>query len=143
MPREDVEVAAARGDDNGAVEGVAEQHGGDAVRVEVMRVDQIEIAALADLMPQQRQGRTEESKRRYAHPEFRQYGIAWMIDMQPLAGLLTRDPGKLGIPAEPSRPERKPWTGRHDAGGNGAVLDQLPQARLDKNPVLGLDRARI
>src|SRR4029077_10237909 len=102
-----------------------------------MRVDQIEVAALADLMPQQRQNRREESERRNAHPEFRQYGVARMIDMQPLAGLPRRNPGNLGIPAEPFRPERKPWTWRHDAGGNGAVIDQFAQASLDKNPVLG------
>ena len=46
-------------------------------------------------------------------------------------------------PAEPRGPEGKPRTGRQDAGGNGAGLDEFSQARLDENPVLGLYRARI
>jgi hypothetical protein len=108
-----------------------------------MRVDQIEIAALAHLTPKQRQYSREQSKRRNAHPNFRQCWVAWMIDRQLVAGLLAGDPGELGISAQPYRPERKPWTGRHNAGANSAVLDQLPQASLDKNPVLGLHPARI
>ena len=66
-----------------------------------------------------------------------------MVDTQPVADFLPWNPGKHGITAEPRGPEGKPRTGRQDAGGNGAGLDEFSQARLDENPVLGLYRARI
>jgi hypothetical protein len=66
-----------------------------------------------------------------------------MIDMQLVAGLSARDPGKHGVPPEPLGPNRKPRTGRYDPSADRTALDQLPEARLDENPVLGLRRARI
>ena len=35
------------------------------------------------------------------------------------------------------------WAGGEDASGDRTALDELEQARLDEDPVLGLDRARI
>src|SRR6516164_9497562 len=53
--RDDVEIAAAGGDDDRATEGASEQHCGDAVRIEIMRVDQIEVPPPAELSAQNRQ----------------------------------------------------------------------------------------
>lgn len=66
-----------------------------------------------------------------------------MIDTQPTTGLLSRDPGKNRVTAEPPGPERKPRTRGQDAGGNCTALDEFDQTRLDEDPMLGLDCARI
>jgi len=66
-----------------------------------------------------------------------------MIDMQSISDLLAWLQGEERIVAEPSRCERKPRTGRHNASLDCPAFYQLSQARFDKNPVLGPDLARI
>jgi hypothetical protein len=137
--RDDVEIAAAGGDDHRATESASEQHGGDAVRIEIMRVDQIEVPPRAELSAQNRQKRRENGERSGAHADLRQLQIAWMIDMQSISDLLARLPREERVAAEPSRRERRPRTGRRDARRDCAVFCQLSQTRFDENPVLGPD----
>jgi hypothetical protein len=66
-----------------------------------------------------------------------------MLDTQTVAGFLARDPGKHGIPPEPSRREREPRAGRDYTGADSAARSEFPQTRLDKNPVLGLQQVWI
>ena len=66
-----------------------------------------------------------------------------MIDTQSISDLLTRLPGEKRVLAEPSRRERKPWTGRRYARRDCAAFYQLPQTGFDENPVLGPNLARI
>ena len=140
---DDIEIAASGGDNDRAIEGASEQNGRDAVRIKVVRIDQIEVAAVPDLPAQKRQDRGAKGERRCAHSDPGQYGIARMLDMQPVAGLLARDPGKHGISPEPSRREREPRTGRDNTGADGAARNEFPQTRLDENPVLGLQQVGI
>ena len=141
--RYNVEIAATGGDDHRATEGTSEHHGGDAVGIEIMRVDQIEVSPLAELSAQNRQKSGENGERRNAHADLRQLRIARMIYMQSMPDLLARLPGEERVAAEPWRCERKPGTRRHDAGPDDAALYQLSQAGFDENPVLGPDLARI
>ena len=108
-----------------------------------MRVDQIEILAVADLPAQEWQDGGSKGERCPAHSDLGQQQITRMVDMQRVAGLLARDSGKDRIAAEPRGPEWKPRTGRHDPSADGGAFNQFSEARLDKNPVLGLRRARI
>jgi len=50
--RDDVEIAAAGGDDDRATEGPSEQHCGHTVRIEIMRIDQMEVAPLVKVSAQ-------------------------------------------------------------------------------------------
>ena len=143
MPRDDIEIAATRGNDDRAAEGAAEQHGCGPIRVEIMGIDQIEIAAIEDLPAQKSQDRAKQSKRRHAHSDFRQHRIARMIDMQLVPDLLPRDPSKNRISSIRRRGKRKPWAGRHYAGLDRTTCDQVSQACFDKYPMLGLRYARI
>ena len=143
MLGDDVEIAASRGNNDGAIEGASEQNCADAVGIKIMGIDQIEVAAIADLPAQKRQDRGAKGERRCAHSDPGQYGIARVLDVQPLAGLLGRHPGKHAIPPEPLGPEREPWTGRDNTGADNAARNKFPQARLDENPVLGLQQVWI
>jgi len=143
MPRDNIEIAATRGNDDRAAEGAPEQDGRGPIRVEIMGIDQIEIAAVEDLPAQKWQDRAKQSKRCRAHSDFGQHRIARMIDMQPATDLLPRDPSKNRISPKPPRGKRKPWAGRHHAGLDRAARDQVSQARFDKYPMLGLRYARI
>ena len=140
---DDIEIAASGGDDDRAIEGASEQNGSDAVRIKIMRIDQIEVAAAADLPAQKRQHRGEKGERRCAHSDPGQYGIARMLDVQPVAGLLARHSGKYGIPPEPSGREREPGARRDNTGADDAARNEFPQTRLDENPVLGLQQVWI
>ena len=53
--RNQVEVVAARRDHDGPTEHPAQQYRRNAVRIEIMRIDQVEISTIPDLSPQQRQ----------------------------------------------------------------------------------------
>ena len=55
MLGDQVEVAAARGHHHRPAEGASQQHRGDPVGIEIMGVDQVEIAARGDLPAQPRQ----------------------------------------------------------------------------------------
>lgn len=140
---DDVEIAASGGDNDRATEGASDQNGRDAVRIKIMTIDQIEVAAAPDLPAQKRQHRGAKRERSCAHPDPGQYGIARMLDLQPVAGFLARDPGKNGIPPEPSGREREPGAGRDNTGGDSTARNEFPQARLDENPVLGLQQVGI
>ena len=124
MPRDDIEVATSGGDDNRAPEDAPEQDCSRPVRVEIVRVDQVEIATVDDLPAQQRQDRGKQAKRRRAHPDLGQNRIARMVDVQPVAGLFHRDAGKQRVSSEPRRGKRKPWAGGHDARINRSAGDQ-------------------
>src|SRR5271167_1012101 len=141
--RYNVEIAAAGGDDDRATEGTSEQHCGDAIRIEIMCVDQIEVPPPAELSAQNRQKSGENGERCHAHADLRQLRIARMIYMQSISDLLAWLPGEERVAAEPWRCERKPRTGRHDASPDYAALYQFSQAGFDENPVLGPDLARI
>ena len=143
VPRDDVEIAASGGDSDGAIEGASEQNGADAVRIKIMRIDQIEIVAIADLPAQNRQDCGAKGKRRRTHPDPGNYRIARMLDLQPVAGLFPRHSRKHGISSEPRRREREPRAGRDNTGRNDAARNEFPQPRLDENPVLGLQQVWI
>ena len=66
-----------------------------------------------------------------------------MIDMQSISDLLAWLQGKERIVAEPSRCERKPRTGRHNASLDCPAFYQLSQTGFDENPVLGPNLTRI
>ena len=70
--RDNVEIAAAGGDDDRATQSVSEQYCGDAVRIEIMRVDQIEVRPPAELSAQNRQKSGENGERRDARADLRQ-----------------------------------------------------------------------
>jgi hypothetical protein len=140
---DDVEIAASGGNDDRAIEGASEQCCTDAVWIKIVGIDQIEVAAIADLPAQQRQDRRAKGERRCAHPDPGQYGVARMLHMQPAAGLLGRHSRKGGIPPKPSRHEREPGARRDNTGADGAARNEFPQTGLDENPVLGLQQVGI
>jgi hypothetical protein len=106
-PRDDIEVATSGGDDNRAAKDAPEQDCSRPVRVEIVRVDQVEMTTVDDLLSQKRQDRGKEAKRRRAHPDLGQNRIARMVDMQPVARLFPWDAGKQRVSSEPRRGKRK------------------------------------
>jgi len=86
---DDIQIAAAGGEDDWAGESAPEQHRSDAIRVEIVRIDQIEIPPPAELPAENRKDGTKKGERRHAHPDFRHLRITRMIDMQPVSDLLT------------------------------------------------------
>ena len=118
----DVEVAAARGHHHRTPKRAAEQHRGHTVGIEVMRVDQVEIGALANLPAQLRQHRAGERQRRRGHADLGQQRIARMIDQKPMANFSARHPSVSRIPAETPGCEWKPRHRRHDSGFDGTAL---------------------
>ena len=102
----EIEIAAAGGDDNRAAEGASKQNCGDTIRIEVMRVDQIEVAPALELSAQNWQKSAENGQRCHTHADLWQLQIAWMIDMEPVSDLLARLPGKERVAAEPSGCQR-------------------------------------
>ena len=83
--RDQIEIGPATRDDDGAAQRPTQQHRGYAVRVEVMRIDQVEIPAVPDLLPQSRQNRRKYRQRRRTHSDLRQQRITRMIDFDTMA----------------------------------------------------------
>ena len=140
---DEVEIAASGGDDDRAIEGASEQNGRDAVRIKIVCIDQIEVTAVPVVSAQKRQHRGAKGERSDIRPDPGQYGIARMLDMQPVAGLLARHSRKHGIPPEPSRGEWEPRAGCDNASADDAARNQFSQTSLDENPVLGLQQVWI
>jgi hypothetical protein len=140
---DNVEIAASGSDNDRAIEGASEQNGRDAVWIKIVSVDQIEVVATTHLSAQKRQQRGAKGERRCAHSDPGQYGIARMLDMQPVAGLLARHARKHGIPPKPGRREREPGARRDNTGADDAARNEFPQTRFDENPVLGLQQVWI
>ena len=140
---DEVEIAASGGDDDRAIEGASEQNSRDAVRIKIMCIDQIEVTAVPVVPAQKRQHRGAKGERSDVRPDPGQYGIARMLDTQPVAALLARHSRKHRIPSEPSRLEWEPRTGCDNASANDAARNQFSQTSLDENPVLGLQQVWI
>jgi hypothetical protein len=102
-----------------------------------MRVDRIKVSPRAELSTQDGKIAAKTASGRDTRADLRQLRIARTIDMQSVSDLLARLPGKERVAAESWRCERKPRTGRHDAGSHDAAFRQLSQAGFDENPVLG------
>jgi hypothetical protein len=68
--RNEVEIIAARRHDHRAAKRAPQQHRRHTVRIEIMRIDQVKVSALAYLAAQQRQDSREEPERRRAHADF-------------------------------------------------------------------------
>ena len=66
-----------------------------------------------------------------------------MIDMQPVAGLRARHPGKDGIPPEPRGRERKPWTRRDDRALTAPLSTSFLRRVSTKIPCWGCNSVRI
>ena len=143
VPGDQIEIAAPGGDHDRAAERPSEQHGGDAVGVEIMRIDQVELAPLRSC--RRNNGRIA-AKARAAPRSSRSWAAPDSAD--------DRRAARAGSPRVGMRAKRHSGRTAPEANGNhgqgattraltAAAFDQLPQARLDKNPVLGLQRARI
>ena len=143
MLGDQVEIAAARGHHHRPAEGASQQHRGDPVGIEIMGVDQVEIAAQGDLPAQPRQACGEEGQGRRAHADLGDEQIARMLDVEPVPGLRARHPGHRRIGPEPLRGKREPRTGGDDSRLDPAAFDQLAQARLDKDAVLRAHSIRV
>ena len=68
--RNQFEIVAARRDHDGPPERPAQQDRRDTVRIEIMRIDQVEIVPVTHLPPQHRQHCGEQRERRRLIPIF-------------------------------------------------------------------------
>ena len=108
-----------------------------------MRIDQVEIPAVADLPPQFRQDRGEYRQRRRTHPDLRQQRITRMIDFDAVTHLSLRRSRENLVRPKFRRRQWKPRARRNDPGGHGAAFNKLAQPRFDKYPVRRPRRVRV
>src|SRR5690606_20120732 len=91
----EVEVAAARGDDEGFAEPFGQQAGGHAVGVVVVGVDDVEVETLALQALDQRQGRERHGPGGAVHAYLGQQQVARVEHLQPVAVFVPGRGGKL------------------------------------------------
>ena len=135
--RDQIEIGPARRDNDGAVQRPAQQNRGDPVRVEIMRVDQVEILAVADLPPQ---SAAEPRRTSPAAPNsFRSLAATDNADarFRSRDGSRSRRARKSRIRAEFRRRQREPGAWRDNPGGHAPLSTSLRSRVSTKIPCVG------
>src|SRR5262249_60718485 len=110
---DEIDVAATSRDDDGAAEAAAEQDRRHPGRIEVVRVDDVEVMATIPDLSKGARGRGGEEKGRGAHAHFRHEGEARMADVDPMECLPARRPRHGAVAAETFPGGGEPRHGRH------------------------------
>lgn len=118
--------------------------GRNTVRVEVVRIDQVEIGATFPTPPEdgpfQRAG---HGQRLQPHPQERQHEVARMRHVYAVSSFLHRDSGVVAVRSESRRSEWKPRYGCNHGRLDVPCGEDLTQAGFDKDAVTRLDGIRI
>jgi hypothetical protein len=138
-----VDVGAAGRDRHRPAESAAEHHRGDAVRIEVVRVDQIEIEAVAPQLRDRRARRGIEAERCRQHADLRDQRIAGMAHGQAVPYFLQRRLVALRIVRHEPAHEREHRHGCDDLDLGGAAGGEMADPVLHEHAMRGLSRIRI
>ena len=129
--RDEIQVGAPRRDRERQVERARNPGRGDAIRIEVVRVDQVEAApamqprhAVAHAQGHERRGQT--------HPEPRHDRVARVMNIDPGYQLGSRDSRELRVASETRIRAREPWHRRDHRRLDLARREQLLQAAKDE-----------
>ena len=142
--RHQIQIGAAPGDDERPGELGGQAHRDDAVGIEVMRIDQVEVVAAVDQPADQRAHSAQHQCRRQLHADLRDHQVARVPDLDAVAPLVAIDAGKLRVFAEHRGTPRKPRHRGHDLGADlRREGQQLAQAVLDEDAVRRLARIRV
>jgi len=142
-PRIDDHVVAQYRHHHRLAEMPAQEHRRDAVRIDVVRVDQIEVESPFEDPLEHRLDRRRHQQRRGAQAHFRQQGVARMIDRNAVPLLVIGDAGEGAIVSEGRILPREPGDRRDHVRFDLAGGEKVPQSLLDENSVTGLDAVRI
>jgi hypothetical protein len=104
-----------------------------------MRVDQVEVEAVAHERADRRQGPARKRMRGDVHADLRRQEITGMMHIDAVSLLETRRGGKATVLSPTLAREWKPRHRRHDLRLHFPTLQQFAQTRLDENAV---DRPR-
>ncbi|KAF1858337.1 hypothetical protein Lal_00014841 [Lupinus albus] len=140
--RNQVNVGTAGRDDDGFVEVLAQHHRGDAVRIKIVRVDDVEVIAFIDDASDFFLARLGHQPRRGGHADLRDDEVAGVRDRDVVAGFRCRHLGKGRVVAEARVLRREPGHGRDDLRFDLAAGEQVAQSGFDKDAVAGFDRVR-
>ena len=133
---DDVDVAAARGDHDGAIEMAAQHRGRDSIRIEIVGIDQIEVEPIGNGAPYCPHCPGVHEGGRHRHAELGNHGIARMIDQQIRAPLLARCFGLRAIARhDAAQPRRYPRYGSDHAQLDTARCGEVAQPVLDEDAV--------
>src|SRR5262249_42574066 len=143
VARDEIDVAATSGDDDGAAEAAAEQGRRHSGRVEVVRVDDVEVMATIPDLPEGARRRGGEEKRRGAHAHLGHEGEARMAYVDPVERLPAWCLRYGAVAAESLPGGGEPRHGRHHDGSGSAAGKEMAQPRLHEDPVPRPRRAWI
>jgi hypothetical protein len=135
---DEVDVGATRRDGDRLLEAPPEQRRGDAVRVEVVRIDEVEIVALGEHPLERPDHRPVHQQGRQVHPDLRDERIARVRDGDAVPRLLGGDAGIAAIGAEAVAGDREPRHRGDDPRGDLARAEELAEAILDEDAVARL-----
>ncbi len=130
MLRDQIDIASARRDHHRLTKVQAEQHRGDAGRVEVMRVYNIEFIAALEHLSKRSGACTSHQERSRAHADLRQQRIAWMQHLDAVQRLLPRRFARApGIARDPGATRETTGRGQQrqtapcrSPGGDGVAI---------------------
>ena len=136
-----VDIGAARRHDERRLQPLREQRCRDAIRIEVVGIDQVRSPAVVG--PALHVGCTGPGHRArlQADADLGQHHVARIGHLQSTAADITaRRRGRAGVPAEPTRSERKPGHWSNHSGIDLTLAQQMLQPSLNKDAVTRLRR---
>ncbi len=137
--RDQVHIRAPGGNHHRKVQLAADPHRGDAVGVEIMRVDRIELRPLGNQPGDVGQRRPIQQPGRDRHADLRDHQITRMMDGKAIP-LFNPGHGSVLRPgAEARRSERKKRHRRNHGADRLAARNQMAEAVLHENAVVWLD----
>ena len=132
-----VHVRATRRDHHWPAETPTKQDRRHAVRIEIVRVDQVKAEARLQDLREQVPERSIHEKGRARHADLGQQRIAWMQYGEAVSSFLPRHPGEGRVTAKRLVLEREPRHRRDHHGGDLTALDQMTQSVLHEYTMIG------
>src|SRR5437667_2208398 len=116
MLRDQCDVATARRHHNRFSEAPSEQDGGDAGRVEIVSIDEVEVIASLEEPAQCWGARRGEQERGGAHTDLGHQRIVWVQYLDVSMYLAPRRPRPCSVSTKPRMGRREPRDRRHHHG---------------------------
>ncbi len=143
VARDQIDVRPSPRDDDGLPQSPPQPDGGDAIGIEVVSVNEVEVISRPDDPARGSDCRERERERRACHPKSREPQKPWMRDLDPVPYLMLRHSRIHRVSTKQPPTRRKPRHGRNHARFHFSACQQLAQPRLDEDAMGRAHAARV
>ena len=135
--RNQIEIGSPGRDDHRLAQPLAQQRCGNAIGVEIVRIDDVEVEACTQQPPNGAERRRGQQHGRRCHAQLGDQRIAWVMHDDAIAHFMQRGARHARVVTKPRVGRRKPGHRCHHLRIDPARLQQLAQTGFNEDAMTG------